>query len=89
MVTPEVCLNSLGLNSPGMDAVFRNLTWYGRLDMPVGVNLGINFDVTHEDAPRSYSAVARKFRDAAAYFVLNVSSPNTPGIKKASGQRSS
>ena len=86
MVTPDVCLNSLGLNSPGMDAVFRNLMWYGRLDMPVGVNLGINFDVTHEDAPRSYAAVSRKFRDAAAYFVLNVSSPNTPGLRKLQGR---
>ena len=82
MVTPEVCLNSLGLNSPGMDAVFRNLAWYGRLDMPVGVNLGINSDVSHGDAPRAYAAVSAKFRDVAAYFVLNVSSPNTPGLRK-------
>ena len=51
MVTPDVCLNSLGLNSPGMDAVLENLRWYGRLDMPVGVNLGINSDTSHEDAP--------------------------------------
>ena len=70
MVTPEVCLNSLGLNSPGMDAVFRNLARYGRLDMPVGVNLGINSDTSHEDAPRAYAAVARKFRDNAAYFAI-------------------
>ncbi len=82
MVTPDVCLNSLGLNSPGMDAVFRNLTRYGRLDMPVGVNLGINSDVSHEDAPRAYAAVARKFRTSAAYFTINVSSPNTPGLRR-------
>ena len=82
MVTPEVCLNSLGLNSPGMDAVFRNLIWYGRLDMPVGINLGINSDVSHEDAPRAYAAVSRKFRDNAAYFTINVSSPNTPGLRR-------
>ena len=82
MVTPEVCINSLGLNSPGMDAVFRNLARYGRLDMPVGINLGINSDVSHEDAPRAYAAVARKFRGNAAYFAINVSSPNTPGLRK-------
>ena len=82
MVTPEVCLNSLGLNSPGMDAVFWNLAWYGGLEMPVGVNLGINSDVSHEDAPGAYAAVSAKFRNAAAYFVLNVSSPNTPGLRK-------
>ena len=82
MVTPEVCLNSLGLNSPGMDAVLENLRRYGRLDMPVGVNLGINSDVSHDDAPRAYAAVARKFRSDAAYFAINVSSPNTPGLRK-------
>ncbi len=82
MVTPDVCLNSLGLNSPGMEAVFQNLAWYGRLDMPVGINLGINSDVSHEDAPQAYAAVARKFRDNATYFSLNVSSPNTPGLRE-------
>lgn len=82
MVTPEVCLNSLGLNSPGMHAVLQNLMRYGRLEMPVGVNLGINSDVNHEDAPQAYAAVARKFRDNAAYFTLNVSSPNTPGLRR-------
>lgn len=82
MVTPDVCLNSLGLNSPGMDAVLENLRWYGRLDMPVGINLGINSDVSHEDAPRAYAAVARKFRSDASYFAINVSSPNTPGLRK-------
>lgn len=82
MITPDVCLNSLGLNSPGMDAVFRNLAWYGRLDIPVGVNLGINSDTSHEDAPRAYAAVAKKFRDNAAYFAINVSSPNTPGLRR-------
>ena len=82
MVTPDVCLNSLGLNSPGMDAVLENLRWYGHLDMPVGINLGINSDVSHEDAPRAYAAVARKFRSDASYFAINVSSPNTPGLRK-------
>ena len=82
MVTPDVCLNSLGLNSPGMDAVLENLRRYGRLNMPVGINLGINSDVSHEDAPRAYAAVARKFRSDATYFAINVSSPNTPGLRK-------
>lgn len=82
MVTPEVCINSLGLNSPGMDVVFRNLSRYGRLDFPVGVNVGINSDVSPRDAPLAYASVAAKFRDGADYFAVNVSSPNTPGLRK-------
>ncbi len=82
MITPEVCINSLGLNSQGMDAVFKNLKRYGRLGFPVGVNLGINSDTNHKDAPNSYATVCKKFRDLASYFVINVSSPNTPGLRK-------
>lgn len=82
MVTPEVCVNSLGLNSPGMDVVFRNLSRYGKLNFPVGVNIGINSDVGPRDAPRAYASVAAKFRDSADYFAVNVSSPNTPGLRK-------
>ncbi len=82
MVTPDVCINSLGLNSPGMDVVLKNLNWYGRLDVPLGINLGMNADVSHEAAPQAYSAVARKFRSAASYFAINVSSPNTPGLRR-------
>ncbi len=82
MITPDVCVNSLGFNSQGMDAVFENLKGYGVLDFPVGVNLGINSDTKHEDAPGSYAAVCGKFRDIASYFAVNVSSPNTKGLRK-------
>ncbi|MCY3986750.1 MAG: quinone-dependent dihydroorotate dehydrogenase [Candidatus Dadabacteria bacterium] len=82
MVTPEVCINSLGLNSPGMDEVFLNISRYGRLDIPLGINLGVNSDVSHADAPGAYAAVARRFRNNASYFTLNVSSPNTPGLRR-------
>ena len=86
MITPEVCINSLGLNSPGMDEVFLNISRYGRLDIPVGINLGVNSDVSHADAPQAYAVVARKFRDSASYFTLNVSSPNTPGLRRLQGR---
>lgn len=82
MATPGVCVNSLGLNSPGMETVYRNLLRYGTLDFPVGINLGINSGTSHRDAPGEYAEVCARFRDRASYFAVNVSSPNTPGLRK-------
>jgi dihydroorotate dehydrogenase len=50
--------------------------------VPLGINLGLNKDVLPNDAPADY---ARCFRILAAYgdyFVINVSSPNTPGLRE-------
>ena len=82
MVAPGVCVNSLGLNSPGMDVVYGNLRRYGSLGFPVGINLGINSDTSRGDAPGEYAEVCARFRDVASYFAVNVSSPNTPGLRK-------
>ena len=47
----------------------------------VGVNLGKNKTTPDADAARDYASVAECFIDCADYFVINVSSPNTPGLR--------
>lgn len=47
----------------------------------VGVNLGKNKSTPDEDAHLDYAKVAASFIDCADYFVINVSSPNTPGLR--------
>ncbi|NDF14061.1 quinone-dependent dihydroorotate dehydrogenase [bacterium] len=47
----------------------------------IGVNLGKNKKTPDEDAAVDYSKAARPFLDTADYFVINVSSPNTPGLR--------
>ena len=47
-----VSLTPLGLTARVWMPFSGTLRGYGRLDMPVGVNLGINSDTSHEDAPR-------------------------------------
>ena len=47
----------------------------------VGVNLGKNKSTSDQDAASDYAKVARAFVDCADYFVINVSSPNTPGLR--------
>lgn len=82
MVSPGVAVNWLGFNSPGMDIVAKNLERYKSTRIPIGISLGLNKDVEHNNAPRSYAAVARRMYEYAGYFAINVSSPNTPGLRK-------
>ncbi|HUK81094.1 MAG TPA: quinone-dependent dihydroorotate dehydrogenase [Verrucomicrobiae bacterium] len=71
-------INHMGFNNDGADAIA------GRLSsrIPVGVNVGKHRDVELRDAASDYAETIAKFRGRADFFVLNVSSPNTPGLRK-------
>lgn len=81
MIGHGVSLNRLGFNSPGMDAVADNLSRYAGDGIPVGISLGKNKEVNARDAPEAHAAVARRMALVASYFAVNVSSPNTPGLR--------
>lgn len=76
-------INRLGLNSAGMSAVAANLGRQPRLG-PVGVNLGRNKDSV--DAEADYRALVTAFAGLADFLVVNVSSPNTPGLRALQGR---
>jgi dihydroorotate dehydrogenase len=82
VIPPGIAINSLGFNSPGMEAVAANLEAYAGLGIPVGVNIGKNKEVPDEDSPRAFAVVAHRLYEEATFFVVNVSSPNTPGLRK-------
>ncbi len=82
MLNSGVCLNWLGFNSPGMKKVKYNLKRYRNSKIPIGISLGINKFVKPEDAPRANATVADYLNEDASYFAVNVSSPNTPGLRK-------
>lgn len=75
--------NRMGFNSAGADDVASRLrrlrSRFGAF--PVGVNLGKNKDTPAEAAASDYAAAASRFEGLADYFVINVSSPNTPGLR--------
>ena len=73
-------LNALGFPSNGASAVARRLAGR-RFPGIVGINLGKNKDTPPEKAAEDYVAVFEKLRDHADYAVVNVSSPNTPGLR--------
>ncbi|MDQ3856614.1 MAG: quinone-dependent dihydroorotate dehydrogenase [Chloroflexota bacterium] len=87
MVAPGVALNRLGFNSPGVEAVARNLERYRGTGIPIGISLGKNRSVPPSAAPEAHAAVASRLYDYAAYFAINVSSPNTPGLRALQDKR--
>ena len=79
-------LNRLGFNSPGMEKVAHFLD--GQTQRPgglhqgrVGISLGKNKLMPDAHAPWAHAAIADRLYDYADYFVLGVSSPNTPGLR--------
>jgi dihydroorotate dehydrogenase len=82
-------INRLGFPNLGAEEVARRLEKIktsGRWPRtPVGLNLGKNKDTPLTEAGRDYVACFRRARDLADYFVVNVSSPNTPGLRELQG----
>lgn len=78
----ESLRNALGFNNEGMAAVHRRIAASFPFPLPVGVNVGKNAATPLEEAESDYEVLFRSFSDSADYFVINVSSPNTPGLRE-------
>ena len=73
-------INRMGFNNDGVDQLLKNLqnsTYKGIL----GINIGKNKDTPNEKANDDYLYCMRKVYDRASYITVNVSSPNTPGLR--------
>jgi dihydroorotate dehydrogenase len=73
-------LNRMGFNNHGAAALSQRLADH-RPDVPIGVNIGKTKAVPAADAVEDYRASARLVAPLASYLVVNVSSPNTPGLR--------
>jgi dihydroorotate dehydrogenase len=75
----EAVINRMGFNNDGADAVLRRLANRAHLSGIVGVNVGANKD--SPDRIADYVKLIETFAPVASYFTVNVSSPNTPGLR--------
>ncbi|HLW35676.1 MAG TPA: quinone-dependent dihydroorotate dehydrogenase [Chthoniobacterales bacterium] len=82
-------INRLGFNNDGADAIARRLDKLKRSgrwpSVPVGINIGKSMTTPVADAAADYLSSFRLLRGLADYIVLNVSSPNTPGLRELQG----
>jgi dihydroorotate dehydrogenase len=74
----RAAINRLGFNSGGLDAVVARLSQCAGAGV-IGVNLGKNRDSA--DAAKDYEEGIRRTAPFADYLVINISSPNTPGLR--------
>jgi dihydroorotate dehydrogenase len=80
----KAIINRMGFNNDGVDALVKRMQEYrasGKLDVPVGINIGKNADTPIEKAPDDYLTCFQKVRDVSDYVVINVSSPNTKDLR--------
>lgn len=76
----EAVRNKMGFNNPGTWVLVKALSDRPRT-LPVGVNLGKNATTPLEEASLDYQASLEALYGLADFFVVNVSSPNTPGLR--------
>ncbi|AIZ63075.1 dihydroorotate dehydrogenase [Hymenobacter sp. DG25B] len=77
----EALVNRMGFNNAGAAAAAERLR-HRRSDMIIGGNIGKNKDTPNEQAAQDYVACVEALHEVVDYFVVNVSSPNTPNLRQ-------
>jgi dihydroorotate dehydrogenase len=88
LIEDEAVINRMGFPSQGMDIVSRRLLrpFGARNDILLGVNLGKNKVTPLEEAADDYIKLMRVFAPLADYLTINISSPNTVGLRRLQGR---
>lgn len=77
----EGLINRMGFNNDGVDAMVERLKKFKPKDVILGGNIGKNKITPNDEAINDYVICFEKLFDFVDYFVVNVSSPNTPGLR--------
>ena len=76
----EAIVNRMGFNNKGVEYLVERVK-RRRFDGVLGINIGKNFDTPAEDAISDYLVCMEKVYEHADYITINISSPNTPGLR--------
>ncbi|MDQ0897266.1 quinone-dependent dihydroorotate dehydrogenase [Paenibacillus sp. V4I7] len=77
----KALINRMGFNNVGTDIMAKNLMKTGKRDIPVAINIGKNKTTPNEQAEEDYRACIRELYTYGDFFVVNISSPNTPDLR--------
>ena len=80
-VEEESVQNSMGFNNDGANAISKRLKYVYPYSIPLGVNIGKNRSASKENTLVNYQKSLQIVKDCGDYFVFNLSSPNTPGLR--------
>ena len=86
VIEAQALVNRLGFNNGGVDAFVANVARSGYRGI-LGINIGKNFDTANERAADDYVACLRAVHAHASYVTINVSSPNTKGLRDLQAEK--
>ena len=78
----KALINRMGFNNDGVKIIAERLRQWKNGQLIIGGNIGKNKITPNEDAWKDYEICFRELFDCVDYFVVNVSSPNTPGLRE-------
>jgi dihydroorotate dehydrogenase len=78
----QAIINRLGFNNEGVDALVRNVSHAKRKGGLLGINIGKNKDTPNESAEQDYLYCLERVYPLADYITVNISSPNTAGLRE-------
>ncbi len=84
LVVDEAILNRMGFNNWGAEAIAHHMENYYKhsaVSIPIGINIGKSQITPLEQAVEDYLASFQRLQNLGDYFVINVSSPNTAGLR--------
>ena len=81
LVSEQSIQNAMGFNNEGADIIEHRVRKIYPFKIPIAANIGKNKATPNEDALSDYEVLARKFGGLCDFFIINVSSPNTPNLR--------
>ncbi len=78
----QAVINRLGFNNLGVDALVRNVSKARRRGGLLGINIGKNKDTPNDEAHKDYLFCLERVYPLADYITVNISSPNTAGLRE-------
>jgi len=80
-IPEQTIQNAMGFNNEGAYKVVKRLKQRYPFTTPIGINIGKNKITPEQEAINDYTHLIKAFNGLGDYFVINISSPNTPGLR--------
>lgn len=80
-IAQESLQNAMGFNNEGLYSAQKRLQKYYPFTTPIGVNIGKNKTTSEAEAIEDYKTLIKSLHHLGDYLVINISSPNTPGLR--------
>ncbi len=77
----EAIQNAYGFNNDGVEIIKKRLSKIYPFILPIGANIGKNKTTPEDKAIEDYKILVEELKNVVDFFVINISSPNTPGLR--------